>query len=163
MLSKWCDEARSATISWLISRCGRSSRGDDRMGLAEAHRLIPETSFVCSGAERGRVLGEHRSAPSGWFAAVQIYLLALLVGRDSHRQGLPDTNSHPSLIRAFARGLRPWNLRCSMKTSPARFRSCSSHRASSKARSGCCAPRRWRLFSKTRRALEPGSTPWERA
>src|SRR5260370_39487809 len=40
------------------------------MGLAEALRLVPETSFVSGGAERGRVLGEHRGAPSGWLAAV---------------------------------------------------------------------------------------------
>src|ERR1017187_4140442 len=40
------------------------------MGLAEAHRLVPKTSFGCGGAERGRVLGEHRGAPSGWFGAV---------------------------------------------------------------------------------------------
>src|SRR5713226_5059904 len=40
------------------------------MGLAEAHRLIPETSFGCGGAECGRLLGEDRGAPSGWIAAV---------------------------------------------------------------------------------------------
>src|SRR5271169_1919861 len=40
------------------------------MGLAEAHRLVPKTSFGCGGAERGRVLAEDRSAPSGWIAAV---------------------------------------------------------------------------------------------
>src|ERR1700686_4237530 len=40
------------------------------MGLAEAHRLVPKTSFGCGGAERGRVLGEDRGAPSGWIAAV---------------------------------------------------------------------------------------------
>src|SRR5580704_559564 len=40
------------------------------MGLAEAHRLVPKTSFGCGGAERRRVLGEDRVAPSGWIAVV---------------------------------------------------------------------------------------------
>src|SRR5579859_6068831 len=40
------------------------------MALAEAHRLVPETSFGCGGAECGRVLGEDRGAPSGWIAVV---------------------------------------------------------------------------------------------
>src|SRR6202049_1882051 len=40
------------------------------MGLAEAHRLVPKTSFGCGGAERDRVLGEDRGAPSGWIAVV---------------------------------------------------------------------------------------------
>src|SRR6202048_382550 len=40
------------------------------MGLPEAHRLVPKTSFGCSGAECGRVLGEDRGAPSGWIAVV---------------------------------------------------------------------------------------------
>src|SRR5713226_8264921 len=53
-----------------VSRCGRGSRGYGRMGLAEAHRLVPETSFGCGGAECGRVLGEDRGAPSGWIAVV---------------------------------------------------------------------------------------------
>src|ERR1700735_1128274 len=40
------------------------------MGLAEALRLVSETSFVCSGAKCGRVLREDRGAPSGWIAVV---------------------------------------------------------------------------------------------
>ena len=48
-----------------------ATAGDDgRMGLAEALRLVSETSFICSGAECGRVLREDRGAPSGWIAAV---------------------------------------------------------------------------------------------
>src|SRR5229473_5731158 len=40
------------------------------MGLAEAHRLVPKTSFGCGGAECGRVLREDRGGPSGWIAVV---------------------------------------------------------------------------------------------
>src|SRR4029077_8738526 len=39
-------------------------------GLAEAHRLIPETSLGCGGAECGQVLGENRGASSGGIAVV---------------------------------------------------------------------------------------------